>query len=309
MEQQTEKFTEMDNGEFKNSTPVMSSTVALLFKINPDHKLVHEYQKQYEKYLENLKNQSESFERKKPEIILPELRPMDVESLYETFKTAFHYFIGKPFDENVNSGESRKLARTLCAYFISKKAFLKSPLINSKISVPSLEKGIMIIGGKGVGKTAIMKTFNEMFYYSLNHPITVNDIEGTNQFLGRYKLNFSFHTANEVVENFEYCSDENDKRVFNEKFAAGFRYFDDVMSENIGSNYGKFEVFKTILENRYTKKSKTIISVNYHDEEDGKQKDVSKTLNAFGNRYGDRVFDRIFEMFNVIELTGNSLRR
>ena len=39
------------------------------------------------------------------------------------------------------------------------------------------------------------------------------------------------------------------------------------------------------------------------------QKDVSKTLNAFGNRYGDRVFDRIFEMFNVIELTGNSLRR
>ena len=60
---------------------------------------------------------------------------MDVESLYETFKTAFHYFIGKPFDENVNSGESRKLARTLCAYFINKKAFLKSPLINSKISV------------------------------------------------------------------------------------------------------------------------------------------------------------------------------
>ena len=60
--------------------------------------------------------------------------------------------------------------------------------------------------------------------------------------------------------------------------------------------------------NRYSKKSKTIISVNY-DEEDGKQMSVSKTLNAFGNRYGDRVFDRIFEMFNVIELTGNSLRR
>ena len=47
MEQQTEKFTEMDNGEFKNSAQVLSSTVALLFKINPDHKLVHEYKKQY----------------------------------------------------------------------------------------------------------------------------------------------------------------------------------------------------------------------------------------------------------------------
>lgn len=302
--EQIEKSLETDN-----KSPVMSSAVAMLFKINPDHKLVQEYQNQYEKYLENLKNQSESYENKKPDIILPDIKPIDVESIYEVFKAAFNFFRGKCFDENVNGGEGRKLARTLCAYFIGKKAFIKSPLINSKVSVPSLEKGIMIIGGKGIGKTDILKTFYEMFYYSLNHPIMVKDIEGTNQFLGRYKLNFHFHTANEVVENFEYCSNENDKKAFNEKFASGFRYFDDVMSENIGSNYGKFEVFKTILENRYSKKSKTIISVNYHDEEDGKHKDVSKTLNAFGNRYGDRVFDRVFEMFNVIELNGNSLRK
>lgn len=303
-EQQIEKSSEMDN-----KSPIMSSAVAMLFKINPDHNLVKEYQIQYDKYLQNLKNQSESLENKKPEITLPELKPIDVESIYEVFKAAFNYFRGKHFDENVNDGEGRKLVRTLCAYFIGKKAFLKSPLINSKVSVPSLDKGIMIIGGKGIGKTDILKTFYEMFYFSLNHPIMVKDIEGTNQFLGRYKLNFHFHTANEVVENFEYCSDESDKRIFNEKFASGFRYFDDVMSENVASNYGKFEVFKTIFENRYSKKSKTIISVNYHDEEDGKQMSVSKTLNAFGNRYGDRVFDRVFEMFNVIELTGNSLRR
>ena len=98
------------------------------------------------------------------------------------------------------------------------------------------------------------------------------------------------------------------EEIYNKRFEL-YNKLIDVMSENVASNYGKFEVFKTIFENRYSKKSKTIISVNYHDEEDGKHMSVSKTLNAFGNRYGDRVFDRVFEMFNIIELTGNSLRR
>lgn len=293
-----------------NFPPRKSSVLDLVMKVDPEHPIVKKYNEQYEDYIKNLQSQVSDLEKKsKKKIILPDLKPIDIESFYQRFLEAFEFFNGKPFDENVNHGEGRKLARTICAYLIGKKACLKSPLINDEVSIPNMSKGIMIIGGKGIGKTSIIKTINDMLFYSRNHPITVQDIEGTHQVLSRYHIGFGFHTANDVVDLYESCTTDVEKKSFHKKFDFGFKYFDDIMSEEIASNYGKRDIFKTIFEKRYSNNALTIISLNYYDEEDGKQKDISKTLNAFGYRYGDRVFDRLFEMFNIIELKGESLRK
>jgi|GEM_PF-731211 len=297
--------------ETKNNAPPRKTAILeMLLKVDPNHHLVQKYNQQAAEYEKNLNDQIKVLEQKKDsKIILPELKPIDVESLYSRFLEAFEFFNGKKFDEKVNEGEGRILARTICLYLTGKKAFLKSPLINSQISKPDLSKGILIIGGKGIGKTSIMRTFNEMFFYARSHGLTVTDIEGTHQQLRRYRLGFGYFTADEVVDAYEFCSSDLDKKAFNKKYAHGFKYFDDIMAEEMASNFGKRDIFRKMFEKRYANNAKTLISMNYFDEQDGIQKDIDKTLHAFGNRYGDRVFDRLFEMFNIIELKGESLRK
>lgn len=293
-----------------NTPPRKTAILELLLKVDPDHHLVKKYNEQAAEYENNLNDQIKALAMKKDsKIILPELKPIDFENLYSRFLEAFEFFNGKKFDEKANEGEGRILARTICLYLTGKKAFLNSPLINKEISRPDLNKGILMIGGKGIGKTSIMKTFNEMFFYARSHGLTVEDIAGTHQQLSRYKLGFGYFTADEVVDAYELCSTDLDKKAFNKKYAFGFKYFDDIMAEEMASNFGKRDIFRKMFEKRYANNARTLISLNYFDEEDGIQKDVDKTLNAFGNRYGDRVFDRLFEMFNIIELKGDSLRK
>lgn len=281
--------------------PRKSTLIDLLCKTNPEHPIAQKYQEQEKKYLENLQEHIAKIP-KKEEPVLPELKPIDVEDFYNVFKSAFNFFNGKEFDEHANQGEGKMLAKTLCLYFLNRKSFLKSPLLNKK-SAPSLEKGIMIIGDYGTGKTSIMKTFHDMISYSKNNPIGVKDIEGTNQFLGRYSIGFGYHTANDVVKTFESINNPEEKQIFWRKMTSGTKYFDDVMTEATASNYGKIEVFKDIFEMRYMNSAKTLISLNYSGNS------VDSTLDEVTNKYGPRVYDRIFEMFNIIELKGESLRK
>ena len=75
-------------------------------------------------------------------------------------------------------------------------------------------EGLMIIGGYGTGKTSIIKTFHQMILFSFSNGIQVRDIEGTIQFLNRYKLGFGFYTANDVVKSFEGISNPEEKEIF-----------------------------------------------------------------------------------------------
>ena len=75
--------------------------------------------------------------------------------------------------------------------------------------------------------------------------------------------------------------------------------FDDLGAEREASNYGKEDIFIRILEFRYEefkhREIKTFITTNY-------------TLQDVKKRYGIRVYDRFKEMFNFIELDGESRR-
>jgi len=281
--------------------PMRTRTIEALLKVNNvNHHIAKKYLEEYAEYEKNLDNHLSALP-KKEEIILPELKPVNVESLYDVFKSAFKYFQRKDFDETANDSEARQLARTLCTYFSEKPAFLRSPLLNHK-SEPSLQKGLMIIGGYGTGKTSILNTFHQMFKISQSMPMQVKDIEGTEQLLGRYKMGFGYFTANDLVKTFEAISDPQDKEIFWSRHSKGTKYFDDVMTEATASNYGKIEIFKDLFEMRYSTGAKTLISLNYAGT-------LDETLDEISKKYGERVYDRIFEMFNIIELKGESLRK
>lgn len=281
--------------------PRKSAAIDALLKVNNvDHHLAKKYLEEYAEYQKNLEAHLATLP-KKEEIILPELKPINIESLYDLFKSAFELFQKKPFDETVNNSESKRLARTLCAYFIQKKAFFRSPLLNEK-SIPDLQKGLMIVGGYGTGKTSILNTFHQMFKIAASMPIQVTDIDGTLQLLGRYKLGFGYFTANDIVKNFEAISDPQEKEIFWNRYSKGIKYFDDIMTESTASNYGKIEIFKDLFEMRYTNRAKTLISLNYAGT-------LYETLDEISKKYGERVYDRLFEMFNIIELHGESLRK
>lgn len=282
--------------------PRKSSVIEALIKSrSTDHPIYKKYIEEYEIYEKNLLNNLES--RPKQELIeLPELNPIDLDSFYDVFKSGFEKFNNKTFDENANSGEPRKLAKTLCAYFAQRRAFLRSPLLNDK-SEPSLDKGLLIIGTYGTGKTSIMRTFDELFRYAVSNPLGVADKHGVNQFLARYKFSFRYLTAIDVVKDFESISDPSEKEYFWNSHKKGVRYYDDVMSESTASNFGKIELFKDILEMRYQEKARTMISLNYIGNS------VGETLTGISKKYGERVYDRIFEMFNIIELKGETLRK
>ncbi|TQM18302.1 DNA replication protein DnaC [Chryseobacterium aquifrigidense] len=298
----------LDSQSQEVETPLLTRAIEYLLINNPDHPVAQKYKELLIRYENDFDKMIDSLP-KKQEIVLPELKPMKAESLYNTFKVNFPLVNKKEFDETANNGEAETLVYTLIAYFLKRRSFFNSPLLN-KISVPSFDKGIAIIGEPGIGKTAILRTFYEIFKYGSENPLIVKDIEGTGQLLRRYDLRFKYNSVDEVVKHFEAAnrhSKDTDRdyhlSLFYKRYELGFNAFDDLLSEDMAKNYGSVDIMKKVLSERYVKSSPTILTLNYYGET------IKTTLDEYKARYGDRMYDRFFEMFNVIELQGVTLRR
>lgn len=293
--------------------PRKSAAIDAILKINPDHPIAKKYLEEFKEYGERF-TQFVNESIPKQQIVKPELKPIDPEHLYEVFIENYKFIAVKEFDESANNFEARKLARTLDLYFIENRNFFKSPLLCKNAdgtfkSLPDLNKGLMIIGSYGIGKTSIIETYHNIFKYARNNEFHIKNKSGEHELLKWYEIYFGFSTANDVVREFEGIKrsdnpdDDYDWDKFWHKHSKGFRYYDDVMAEEKANNYGKIELFKQIFEKRYSHRTKTMISLNYEGES------VDTTLEAFAKRYGERNYDRLFEMYNIIELRGETLRK
>ena len=206
--------------------------------------------------------------------------------LWNLFKIHFQYVTGTKF---LKSTESLENLAPIIYYFAKDERFYKCPNI-SKLSNPSFDKGLLIIGGYGNGKTSVMKAFESIF----------KCVHG---------ISFKGYTANEVVTMFEKITDdenEHTRNQFENAMYNGIRYFDDLKTERIASKYGKVNLFKEILEERYNRKLKTHITCNFKEGFNG---NIEVGISEFGERYGGRVYDRMFEMYNIIEFKGKSFRK
>ncbi len=206
--------------------------------------------------------------------------------LWNNFKFYFEKVTGNKFEK---SPQTIQNLEPILYYFSKDKRFFNCVNI-STLSQPSFDKGLLIIGDYGNGKTSVMKTFEFIFQ-------------------GVQDISFKGYTANEVVTMFEKITDDENEHTrtqFENAMYKGIRYFDDLKTERIASNYGKVNIFKDILEERYNRNSKTHITCNFKEGFNG---NIKVGIDEFGEKYGGRVYDRVFEMFNIVEFKGKSFRK
>jgi len=214
----------------------------------------------------------------------------------ELLKLFIYEFEKREKRKFVRNDDSKNNILPLIYYFTKDKRFFNcSNIIDDKVningrekqSVPSFDKGLLIIGNFGNGKSSSMDVFHRIFSKYDN-------------------LKFGKYPANDVVEYYEGCDYPEDKRMFWERMSKPVIYFDDVKTERIASNYGKANMFKDVIEKREVRKLKTHITCNFKP---GHPDSINDALIEFAEKYGSRVFDRLFSMFNILIFTGGSFRR
>jgi len=246
----------------------------------------------------------ESIQDKKVE--LPEYADANLSHLYKMFLDFYIIENKKEFYPKANNGEAKILIYTLLAYFFKDEMFFDSPILNKTISNPDLNKGLLVVGGTGCGKTSTFKAVHNMLFTGCTTPVkSILDIKGNLQPITRYKPLFGFSTCNDVVSEYEGLNTAEEKKNFWNKYTKATRYFDDLTTEREASNYGKVNLFQEMFEKRSIDLPKTIATMNYNDQSGS----LEQTLDYLGQKYGFRVHDRLFQMFNIIELKGTSLRK
>ena len=208
--------------------------------------------------------------------------------LWNTFLKTFKELHGKEF---IYDDEILENIKPIMYYFLKDENFFFCKNL-SGLSEPSFDKGILLIGNFGNGKTAVMATFEKIFK-------------------GIKSKTFKGYSTNEVVNLFEKINPTSNEQVitrpeFDKMMNTGNRYFDDVKTERHASNFGKMNLMKDILEVREKNNLLTHITCNFKD---GFENDIEAGLDEFEEKYGSRLYDRIFKMFNIIEFKGKSFRR
>ena len=215
----------------------------------------------------------------------PELPVLTKKILWNYFLRAFYENEGKHFEQNDITLENVK---PLIYYFLDDlENFAASANVMSAISEPSLDKGLLIIGDCGCGKTSVMSALHKV----------MQKVKGKR---------FARITANELVNKYERCETNADKDDFFNWYYSGRLYIDDVKTERMASNYGKVNVIKDGLEVRYARRLKTYLTCNFAPDKPG---DIPAAIYEFRDLYGFRVYDRLFEDFNILIFKGGSFRK
>jgi DNA replication protein DnaC len=224
-------------------------------------------------------------------------------TLWQGFIQSFYKTQGKKFEKTKDTLSNLE---PVFKYFLKDASFFECQNLVKNINKIELnncfEKGLLIVGNFGNGKTSVMKTFEVLFKTNAD----LAYLENWHNASDWLKLRFKGIKSHELVTEFEGLTNAESKANFYKKH-SGFRYyFDDVKREKKASNYGTTEVIREVLEKRYDNKAKTFITCNYSENAPN---DLHESLFEFGERYGGHIYDRLFEMFNIVEFKGVSFRR
>jgi len=203
--------------------------------------------------------------------------------LWLYFLITFNEMYGKEFNQDDQAIQNLAV---VFFYFLGDNRFDNCENLRADISYPSFKKGLLIIGGYGLGKTDYLRVFEKMF---MSYP----------------HLRFKFYTSKGLVRQYEKCQTSMDKESFFKDTERSLMFIDDISSERLASNYGHVDIVEEVILNRYDKKLRTFASCNYTTSDNC----VEQTLHDLGLRYGGRMYDRFHEMFNIIEFKGTSYRR
>lgn len=183
---------------------------------------------------------------------------------------------------------SSQIIDQLCLYACEDEKFLTNKSF-------SINKGILIMGKVGCGKTLIMSAFANLMSW-FKYPFHIS----------RYKFDVAYLPVYLITDNFikigftlfdDFHNINNSAHKIAQDICREKLFIDDIGSENIVSSFGNTtNVIGELILRRYDFKGKLFASTNIDP----------KSLKSF---YGERVFSRMTEMLNFIVMDGEDRRR
>lgn len=207
---------------------------------------------------------------------------------YEQTRAYMLYRAGTLFNGAFKLDEfNEPVFNLLCHYFCGSKEFL-SLAAGMGVNNPSLDKGNILAGNFGTGKTWLMSLFRknnrQVYHVEQAKDIAFAYQQNGDEAIERHK--------NKITNAF------NDPVVFFQKFSGVC--FEDIGAEDVKNNYGnKVNVIGDILEARYVN---NCMGIWFHGT-------TNLTAAKFEQFYGGRVTSRLREKANFIELGGPDRRK
>lgn len=232
----------------------------------------------FQKALQSLERlQKGKSERQEHEVYVPIKREKKENNFVLTKSILWRLFNSYTPEGYIIDERNEKVIFTVLRYFIKDENFNEYGLIKSK---PSLNKGILIYGSYGVGKSQlfeIIRTVGKELIIRKNCNL----------------LWFSHISAGSFVDEYMAATKDDQSNFKIENYYTGKLYIDDLGFEKMAFN--RTELFAELLFERNRKRVQTYVTTNL------KPSELSK-------RYGDRIADRLPEMFNIINWDGQSFR-
>lgn len=172
---------------------------------------------------------------------------------------------------------NKEVIFTVFKYFIQDPDFNASGLITTE---PSLDKGLLIFGDYGIGKTWLFDILQKIARDFHDH--------------GNKQMWFTSITASSFVEDYMSQSKHPDSTFRLERYFKGRLYIDDLGFEP--KAYNQKEIMAQLLFERNRFGAVTYVTTNMKPSE-------------ISDRYGQRIGDRLPEMFNIIKWNGESFRK
>jgi len=213
--------------------------------------------------------------------------------------------IGSPKDFIVDK-QNRMAIEMLVLYF------RKSPKFEAMGEGYSLQKGIMLMGEVGRGKTLLLRLFTEipLYFKQQIEYKTLDDLRKAGwpddvKFKSAFRFT-QFVSCKQIEmeyarKGFEALERYTTPAVTSEKMEASIYCFDDLGAENCEAVYfgNKVNLMSDIMMSRYELFLRGIIT---HCTTNLSPQDLQ-------DRYGERIRSRFREMFNVIKIGGNDRRK
>ena len=180
---------------------------------------------------------------------------------YEEIQKAFSHNAKAICPEFVIDDSNRDLIHAMQMYFAQNKHFVNAKV--KTVNKLSLNKGILLMGNYGFGKSILFQIFQRMYL-----PVLGFKEASTNEISLEYQRRGSDAIRDYVKNNW---------------------YYDDFGTEEKVSHYEQSKyIMKTVMEERYKQHQAfgwiTHASTNCTPEE-------------IGDKYGDRIYSRLYEMF------------